>query len=236
MLATRVGLPVWRTVRHRVRVVAVRPEGPGVVSVVMSGHRLDRLPVAGGQFFQWRFLRRGLWWQAHPYSLSAAPWRDELRITVKDLGDHSSGLGALRPGTRVAIEGPYGIFTADSAEHDRLLLVGAGVGTAPILALLEELPEETDVTVLLRGSTRADLVLRDEVADEVAHRGGRLFELVGSRDEVRLDAPALRALVPDVRHREAYLCGPDPLARRLAAELGRAGVPASRIHFESFTF
>jgi predicted ferric reductase len=236
VVAARVLLPIWRSLRHRVRVVSVTPEGPGVVSVLLRGRRLDRLPVAGGQFLQWRFLRRGLWWQAHPYSLSAAPWRDELRITVKDLGDHSAGLAALRPGTRVAIEGPYGTFTADSAEHDRPLLVGAGVGTAPILALLEELPIQTDVTVLLRGSTRADLVLRDEVADEVAHRGGRLLELVGSRDEVRLDARALRALVPDVRHREAYLCGPDALARQLAAELGRAGVAASRIHFESFTF
>ncbi|HEX2587955.1 MAG TPA: ferric reductase-like transmembrane domain-containing protein, partial [Gaiellales bacterium] len=196
-------VPLWRSLYHRLRVVAVYPEGPGTVSIVLEGRHLDRLPVNGGQFFQWRFLRPGIWWQAHPYSLSAAPWRDELRITVKDLGDHSAGLGALRPGTRVAIEGPYGTFTADSAEHDRLLLVGAGVGTAPILALLEELPEETDVTVLLRGSTRADLVLRDEVADEVAHRGGRLLELVGSRAEVRLDARALRALVPDVRHREA---------------------------------
>jgi ferredoxin-NADP reductase/DMSO/TMAO reductase YedYZ heme-binding membrane subunit len=236
VVAARVLLPVWRSVRHQVRVVSVTPEGPGVVSVLMRGRRLDRLPVAGGQFLQWRFLRRGLWWQAHPYSLSAAPWRDELRITVKDLGDHSAGLGALRPGTRVAIEGPYGTFTADGAEHDRLLLVGAGVGTAPILALLEELPDATDVTVLLRASTREDLVLRDEVADEVAHRGGRLIELVGSRREVRLDARALRALVPDVRHREAYLCGPDPLARQLATELGRAGVAESRIHFESFTF
>ena len=51
-----------------------------------------RLPVAGGQFLQWRFLRRGLWWQAHPYSLSAAPDRRTLRITVKDLGDHSAAL------------------------------------------------------------------------------------------------------------------------------------------------
>jgi ferredoxin-NADP reductase len=90
--------------------------------------------------------------------------------------------------------------------------------------------------VILRGSTRADLVLRDEVADEVAHRGGRVLELVGSREEVRLDARALRALVPDVRHREVYLCGPDALARQLAAALERAGVAESRIHFESFTF
>jgi ferredoxin-NADP reductase len=236
VVASRIGLPVWRSLRHRVRVVAVTPEGPGVVSVLLRGRRLDRLPVAGGQFFQWRFLRRGLWWQAHPYSLSAAPAGDELRITVKDLGDHSSGLARLAPGTPVAIEGPYGTFTADAAEHDRLLLVGAGVGTAPVLALLQELPADADVTVLLRGSTHADLVLRDEVAEQVRRRGGRLLELVGRRAEVRLDAAALRALVPDLRRREAFLCGPDALARQLAAELARAGVPDARIHFESFTF
>jgi ferredoxin-NADP reductase len=236
VVGARIGLPVWRSLRHQVRVVGVQREGPGVVSVVLRGRRLDRLPVAGGQFFQWRFLRRGLWWQAHPYSLSEAPSADLLRITVKDLGDHSGGLARLTPGTRVAIEGPYGTFTADTVERDRLLLVGAGVGTAPVLALLQELPREADVTVLLRASTPADLVLRDEVAAEVRRRGGRLVELVGSRHRVRLDAGALREAVPDVRRRDAYLCGPDALSKQLASELERAGVPEGRIHFESFTF
>jgi predicted ferric reductase len=236
VVAARLGLPAWRSLRHQVRVVGVTPEAPGVVSVLLRGRKLDRLPVAGGQFFQWRFLRRGLWWQAHPYSLSAAPAGDELRITVKDLGDHSRGLASLAPGTRVAVEGPYGTFTADTATRDRLLLVGAGVGTAPILALLHELPTETDVTVLLRASTAEDLILRDEVADEVQRRRGRLVEIVGSRDQVRLDAGALGRLVPDVRRREIYLCGPDAFSHQLATELERAGVPERRIHFESFTF
>jgi ferredoxin-NADP reductase len=236
VVVARIGLPVWRSLRHRVRVVSVTPEGPGVVSVLMRGRDLDRLPVAGGQFFQWRFLRRGLWWQAHPYSLSAAPAGDVLRITVKDLGDHSAGLARLRPGTRVGIEGPYGTFTADAAERDRLLLVGAGVGTAPILALLHELPHEADVTVLLRASKPQDLILRDEVANEVERRAGRLVELVGPRDRVPLDAGAFRELVPDLRRRDVFLCGPDALSRHLASELERAGVPARRIHFESFTF
>jgi ferredoxin-NADP reductase len=236
VVTARIGLPLWRSLRHQVRVVGVAPEGPGVVSVLLRGRKLDRLPVAGGQFLQWRFLRRGQWWQAHPYSLSAAPSGDLLRITVKDLGDHSANLARLEPGTRVAIEGPYGTFTADTARRDRLLLVGAGVGTAPVLAMLQELPRHTDVTVLLRASTRADLVLRDGVAEEVERRGGRLVELVGSRDQVRLDAGALRRIVPDVRRREVYLCGPDALSHQLAGELERAGVPEPRIHFESFTF
>src|SRR3954462_12067720 len=83
VLAARIGLPVWRSLRHQLRVVDTRREGPGVVSVVLRGRKLDRLPVAGGQFFQLRFLERGLWWQAHPYSLSAAPTGRHLRITVK---------------------------------------------------------------------------------------------------------------------------------------------------------
>jgi ferredoxin-NADP reductase/DMSO/TMAO reductase YedYZ heme-binding membrane subunit len=236
VVGARIGLPVWRSLRHRVRVASVTPAGPGVVTIRLRGRRLDRLPAAGGQFLQWRFLRPGLWWQAHPYSLSAAPTGDELRITVKALGDHSAHLAQLRPGTRVAIEGPYGAFTADAAQGERLLLVGAGVGTAPVLALLQDLPEATDVTVLLRASTREQLVLRAEVAAEVARRGGRLIERVGPRRQVRLDAGALRALVRDVERREVYLCGPDALAQRLAGELQIAGVPGDRIHFESFVF
>jgi ferredoxin-NADP reductase len=53
---------------------------------------------------------------------------------------------------------------------------------------------------------------------------------------VCLDAGALRALVPDVRRRDAYLCGPEALMDLLAASLEQAGVPRGHIHRESFTF
>ena len=111
VLVFRVVQPVWRSLRHQLRVVEVRAEAPGVVSVVCSGRRLDRLAVSGGQFFLWRFLTRDLWWQAHPYSLSALPRPPYLRVTIKGLGDQSRAIARLRPGTRVAIEGPYGAFT-----------------------------------------------------------------------------------------------------------------------------
>jgi predicted ferric reductase len=236
VVAARIGLPVWRSLRHRVRVAGVTPEGAGTISVLMEGKDLERLPVAGGQFFQWRFIRPRMWWQAHPYSLSAVPSDGHLRITVKNLGDHSAALAKLRPGTWVGIEGPYGVFTPDARQSDRLMLVGAGVGSAPILALLQDLPADTDVVVLLRASTERELILRDAIARTVRRRGGRLIELPGSRRDVPLDASSLRALVPDVRRRDAYVCGPEAFTASLAGSLERAGVPATRIHFESFAF
>jgi ferredoxin-NADP reductase/DMSO/TMAO reductase YedYZ heme-binding membrane subunit len=235
VLGYRVLLPLGRSLRHRLVVDSVTTEGRGTYSVALRGRHLDRLPVAGGQFFQWRFLRPGLWWQAHPYSLSARPGRGTLRITVKDLGDHSAALAALRPGTRVAVEGPYGVFTPDARGGDRALLVGAGVGIAPVRALLEELPERVDVVVILRVSRREDLVLDDEIAALVARRRGRLHVLVGPRATVRLDAERLAALAPGLADRDLYVCGPDGFAHAVIAAARGAGVAPERIHHESFT-
>jgi predicted ferric reductase len=232
----RFAVPVIRSLRHRIRVAEVVRENDDVVSVVLKGHRLDRLPVAGGQFFQWRFLTRGAWWEAHPFSLSHVPHRDRMRITVKNLGDHSADLAAMPIGTPVFIEGPYGRFTADAAVNPKVLLIGAGVGVTPLRSILQDLDEHADVAVLLRGRTREDLVLTDEIAAEVERRAGRLWEAVGARDRVRITAPTLRKALPDVHQRDVFICGPAAFTAAVAAECSRAGVPAARIHVESFVF
>ena len=56
VLVWRVGIPLYRNVIHRLQVVEVVRESHETVSVVMTGRRLDRLPVVAGQFFVWRFL------------------------------------------------------------------------------------------------------------------------------------------------------------------------------------
>src|SRR3954447_1496846 len=234
VVGARLGLPLYRSLRHQIKVVAVTPEGPGAVSVHLEGRGLDRLPVAGGQFFQWRFLRRGLWWQAHPYSLSSVPRGDRMRITVKDLGDHSRGLAAVTPGTRVAIEGPYGVFRSAARRRDKLLLIGAGVGSAPILSLLQDLPKTVDVTVVNRAHSSAELLLSDELEHETRRRGGRLIELAGPRARAPLDAAALGRQIPDLTTRDAFVCGPEGFTAAVARELRTAGV--EHVHFESFTF
>ncbi len=236
VLVFRIGQPACRSLRHQLRVVEVRPEAPGVVSIICRGHDLDKLAVSGGQFFQWRFLTRELWWQAHPYSLSALPRPPFLRVTIKGLGDQSSAMSRLRAGTRVAIEGPYGAFTPHVQSRDGVVLIAAGVGVTPVRALLEDLPDGTDVVVLLRGSTAADLVLRDEVAALVRHRGGRLHEIIGPRRRARLDAKRLRHTVPDIAGRDLYVCGPDGFTAEIVQAAQGLGVAPEQIHAETFAF
>ena len=103
------------TVRHQLTVSRVVLVAPGVVNIEMTGLQLDGWPGSGGRFFIWRFLAPGMWWHPHPFSLSAEPvhsGRDgqgTLRITVRNLGRGSAQLARLKPGTKVAVEGPYGL-------------------------------------------------------------------------------------------------------------------------------
>jgi predicted ferric reductase len=236
VIVFRIAVPIWRSLRHQLRVVEVCDEAPGVVSVICRGRRLDRLAVSGGQFFLWRFLTPDLWWQAHPYSLSALPQPPYIRVTIKGLGDQSRAVHRLPPGTRVAIEGPYGAFTQHARTSDRVVLIAAGVGITPLRALLEDLPARTDVVVIVRASSAKDLIHRDEVAALVGQRGGRLHELVGSRHKVRFDAHVLRRLVPDLTVRDVYVCGPDRFRADVADAAARLGVAGEQIHTESFGF
>ena len=73
VLRYRVAQPVVLARRHRLPVHRVVQEADRVVSIYVSGRELERLGAEAGQFFRWRFLTRDGWWQAHPFSLSAAP-------------------------------------------------------------------------------------------------------------------------------------------------------------------
>jgi ferredoxin-NADP reductase len=181
-------------------------------------------------------MKRGMWWQAHPYSVSSLPAANQIRITVKDLGDHSESLRRLTPGTRVGIEGPYGAFTHHARRTDRVLLVAAGVGATPVRAMLDDLPRHVDVVTILRGASECDLVLRDEIALRVGERGGQLHQVMGPRSQAPLNAPALSRLVPDIAERDVYVCGPGGFMRSFIDAAGSLGVPADHIHHEDFAF
>ncbi|MEV6014158.1 MULTISPECIES: ferredoxin reductase family protein [unclassified Streptomyces] len=226
--------PVRLNRRHRLRVDSVHRESPGIFSVVIRGERLDELNARAGQFFRWRFLADGMRWTSTPYSLSAPPRPDLMRITVKALGDHSAAVGMLRPGTRVWAEGPYGSLTADRSSTSKALLVAGGVGITPLRALFETLPGQ--VTLLYRARTAEDLVLGGELEDIARWRGARVLYALNGADgsRPRFTADSLRGAVPDLAEHDVYLCGPPAMARDLYGALRAAGVPDRRIHHESF--
>jgi predicted ferric reductase len=234
----RIGIPLGRSIRHNLKVDRVVVEGPGVISVIMRGRKLDSLAAQGGQFFGWRFLAKKHFLMSHPYSLSAAPTPYLLRITVKDLGDHSRSLVDVKPGTRVFVEGPYGAFTAGRASRPHAVLIGGGVGITPIRALLEEFGTGMQIDVIYRASKEEDLVLKKELDYLAAKSEGaiRIHYLVGSRKVHPMDAKTLQKLLPRIADSDIYICGPGPLVETVKAACRELGVPKNRFHDEAFAF
>ena len=234
----RIVTPLRQALRHRLRVVSVRREADDIVSVVIGGRHLDELRAEAGQFFRWRFLARGLWWASSPYSLSAPPRPDRLRITVKALGDHSGALARLRPGTRIVAEGPFGAMTPARRRRRKVLLVAGGVGITPLRALFQAIPAGPgDLTLVYRARREEDVVFRRELELLAERRGARLHIVTGRRADLGgdpLSAAALRANVPDVARHDVYVCGPPGMTEAAVAALREAGVPRRHIHHESF--
>jgi predicted ferric reductase len=248
VLLWRVGVPLRRNLRHRLRVTSVVPEANGIVSVYVTGRHLDRLPAEAGQFFSWRFLGRPGWTRANPYSLSAAPDGRSLRITVQAVGDGSHALTTLRTGTRVLVEGPYGRLSARAAGGRRVALIGAGVGITPLRALAEGLPYGPGDATILHRYTDEPLfvhefgVIAQERGLHVLHLPGQrrsadswLGVGVGPVDRVD-DLAALRYWIPDIADRDVYVCGPEAWTRLVRRTLTAAGLPSDQLHLETFTW
>jgi ferredoxin-NADP reductase len=232
VLVYRLGMPIYRTLHHDLRVAEVRNEAPGVVSIICQGKDLEGLQVAGGQFFEWRFWTGGLWWHSHPYSMSAKPQPPYIRLTVKASGDHSAALHHLRPGTRVGIEGPYGAFTAAARRHKKVVLIAGGIGITSVRSLLEDLPRRSEPVVVWRATTDADMALRTEVEELVHRLQGRLFYVVGSRAEVPL--AAVLDQVRQLRGRDVYVAGSPSFVEGIGAIAMARGVPAESLHYEEY--
>jgi predicted ferric reductase len=234
----RFALPVVRSLRHDLRVESIVEESPNVYSVIMKGRNLAALGAEGGQFFEWRFLTKGHFLVAHPYSLSAAPTARYLRITVKGLGNHSRSIAKISAGTRVLIEGPYGVFRAGQAQSKRVVLIGGGIGVTPVRALLDEFKNSVQIDFIYRASCDEDLALKGELDQIAAESGGstRVHFMVGSRREHPMDAEHLLSVVPRVRESDIYICGPKPLAEAVLQAAHDLGMSADRVHHEEFEF
>ena len=233
----RIAIPVIRSFKHRLRLSKIQVEGPGVVSLYISGVKLSELNAQGGQFFNWRFLTKDKWHESHPFSLSAAPTDTELRFTVKALGDSSSQIAAIPLGTRVVIEGPYGIFTRDMArQFKHVTLIGGGVGITPLRAIIDEIPETTSIDVLFRARSEVDLVLKQELDELSRSRHINVHYLVGSRSDYPINEFTIKKYAPRFADSDVYVCGPESLIDDVINACKSAGIPKNRVHHEAFLY
>jgi propane monooxygenase reductase component len=177
------------------------------------------------------------------FSMANPPGGETLEFMIKIYpGGRFSGLLAeetIKPGDRLDVTGPYGVFTLRSSSPRRLLFIGGGAGMAPILCLLRSLAEtaaEREATYYYGARTEADLFELEELAGLPAAFVPALSEdSNGWHGETGLITDVVDRLEGDVAEVDAYVCGPPPMVEAAIALLEARGVPEAHIYYDKFT-
>ncbi|MGV9775914.1 globin domain-containing protein [Streptosporangium sp. NPDC003464] len=230
------GGDTWR----RWRVVARRDETPDVVSFLLRPADDDPVPPARpGQYVSVRVRMPDGVHQLRQYTLSNAGEDRLRRITVKRVdGDPAGEVSTLlhttvRPGDELTLSAPFGEVTLEDGDAP-LVLVSAGIGCTPMVAMLDHLVatgSSRRVLVLHADRSPAEHALREDMLRPAVERVFWYESGAAAPDRDGLmDLDGVE--IPDGA--VAYLCGPMPFMRDVRARLMRAGVAARDIHYEVF--
>ena len=243
--------PAWPGFR-RLTVTGIERESESVISIRLEDPGGEPVPPARpGQYLTLRVKPDGQERSVlRNYSLSGPPGAGYYRITVKrePQGAASGYLHTrIAVGDQLEIAAPRGTFILDQTRAP-VLLLSAGIGATPVLAMLHALAKEHSDREIwwLQGArssrdhpfaaeARALLASLPNVRTHVCYSRPRSDDLEG-RDfdnAGRLTASLLAELEPP-RNAEAYLCGPASFMEEISAGLAAMGIDASRIHTEPF--
>jgi ferredoxin-NADP reductase len=237
---------------RRLTVAGIERESDSVISIRLEDPSGTALPAARpGQYLTLRIRpeheQRSV---LRNYSLSGLPGSGYYRITVKREHDGTaSGYlhTRLAVGDQLDIAAPRGTFILDRT-HAPVLLISAGIGATPVLAMLHALAEEhsdREIWWLHGARSRHDHSFATEARTLLASlpnvRSHVYYSSPGSDDREGRDfnragrlTPSLLAELEPPHDAEAYLCGPTPFMAEISAGLAAIGLDASRIHTEPF--
>jgi ferredoxin-NADP reductase/MOSC domain-containing protein YiiM len=227
--------PGWKGFRP-LRVTEIHRESPAILSVRLAAVDGTRLPVARpGQYLTVRVAGAGDPAPVRSYSLSSGPADPTYRIGVKRDGIASSYLHArLAVGDVLQVAAPRGDFVLGTGDGP-VLLVSAGVGVTPMLAMLHQLADDRSEREVWWLHAARDAEQQAFAAE--AHR--LLAALPHTHEEIflsssrRLTAGRLAGLgLPTGA--TAYICGPETFMTDVGQALIRLGIDPADVHTELF--
>lgn len=248
--------------RRPLRVSAVADESPDVKSIYLTDPAGRPLPpFLPGQYLTLALpAGEGGAEVVRCYSFSDRPRPEYYRLSVRrqDAPADPPGLSAgvastwlhanASEGLQIECEAPRGAFFYNPREPRPAVLIGAGVGVTPLVAMLEELHHARVDTLThaffgfrdgasrlwpdrLRAIAEADPRVSVHVALSRPAPEDKLGEHYHSAGRVSLDT--LRRALPSSNY-DYFLCGPGPMMQSIVVDLLEWGVPDSAIHFEAF--
>jgi len=229
-------------------VVENRQERGEARTLVLKPVRHAGFSFEAGQFAWLQTGKRPLGIGQHPISLSSCgdvPPGGEIAFTIKNLGDWSGQVvPAIKPGDRVWVDGPHGVFSSDRQQAMGYVFIGGGVGITPLYSMCQTMAEREDVRPVLLfygGSDWESLTFREELEALTERMNLKIVYVLTNPPEGwqgetgYISVDILKRYRP--KHYKRYVffvCGPKPLMDAMESTLLKAGIPEEQIHTERF--
>ncbi len=252
MAITMVGLVVYlRVIKplvqkgNRWRVAQVRPERGRTWSLVLEPVDHPGMRFLPGQFAWIKIANTPFTLEEHPFSFSSSAQReDRVEFGIKELGDFTSTIKDLKPGTLANLDGPYGAFCIDRYPAVGYVFIAGGVGITPMISFLRSMADRRDprpILLIYAVGTEDDLAFHENIEE--------LRELLDLKVVYVLQNPPdgwegesgfvtselLERHVPqELIHRYFFVCGPPPMMGAVYDALMALGVRKELIHQERF--
>lgn len=227
-----------------VSITAQTPDSKTLRFIVPNDRKLNARP---GQFLTFSFLFDGKK-ITRSYSICSSPARSGyVEVTPKRVSQGCASVflnDRASVGMTVEANGPFGHFCFEESKHQNVVLLAAGSGITPMMAMLrymDDLCLETTVTLLYCVRTSSDIIFHGELEELRARLRNFQYHLLLSQPHTEWSGPrghVSREFVENAVKQPAssafFLCGPPPFMEACRSILTGLGVKPERIMQESF--
>ena len=174
--------------------------------------------------------------EQHPYTISSHPSDENLRITVKALGDYTADLQtSLEKGVEAKVQGPFGQFDFKNAKYKKQLWLAGGIGITPYLSFIREVGDDYDVKMVWSVNKLKDANYKNEIEAVTNNKPNLDFIMNDSETQGHFTIDKLYQSI-DLKDHSVFICGPEVMRESYIKQLMQKGVSIRDIHYEEFSF
>ncbi len=217
------------------RVKNVKQLNQDIVEIEMEplGKVLSFIP---GQFAFFSFISSNVSSESHPFSISSSSKDNNLKITVKNLGDYTSLLKNLKEGDSVIVDGPYGNFSYKNILNKNQIWVAGGIGVTPFFSMANDLDDSYNINFYYTVKDTIEAVYVKEF-NEISQKNFNFkFKLWSTKDNGYINGESIVNLSNGLKDKDIFFCGPPVLMESLKEQFVLLGVDVKKIHYENFNF
>jgi predicted ferric reductase len=244
LLFVRVIKPMMM-LRHPYKVDQVKPEKGNVYSLVLKPDGHKGMEFKPGQFVWLTIWSSPFSMKEHPFSFSSSAMvNGRYELAIKELGDFTSKVKTIKPGTRAYLDGPYGVFSMDYHPSSGYVFLAGGIGIGPIMSMLRTAKDRRDMRplILIYGSKNWEgLTFQEEIDKLKDHLNLKVVYVLEDPPENWVGetgfvtSELLARHLPENRFElEYFICGPDPMINAVENGLQKLGISLERTQAERF--